>query len=111
MSESTRPSASVSADRELRMELETPIAIAMATAVPPAIEPQATEQRHLIRDSFNELWRYRELLYFFAWRDVKVRYRQAVMGAAWAVMQPLFTMIIFTLIFGKMAHMPSNGIP
>jgi lipopolysaccharide transport system permease protein len=111
MFESSRPSASVSADRELRMELETPIATTMATAVPPAIDPQDTEQRHLIRDSFSELWRYRELLYFFAWRDVKVRYRQAVMGAAWAVMQPLFTMIIFTLIFGKMAHMPSNGIP
>lgn len=58
-----------------------------------------------------EFWRYRELLYFFAWRDIKVRYRQAVMGAAWAVIQPLLNMIVFAFIFGRLAHMPSNGIP
>lgn len=58
-----------------------------------------------------ELWKYRELLYFLAWRDVKVRYRQAVLGAAWAVIQPLFAMIIFTLFFGKLARMPSDGVP
>ena len=62
-------------------------------------------------ESIGELWRYRELLYFFAWRDIKVRYRQAALGAAWAVIQPLFSMIIFTLIFGRLAHMPSDGIP
>jgi lipopolysaccharide transport system permease protein len=58
-----------------------------------------------------ELWRYRELLYFFAWREIKVRYRQAAFGVAWAVIQPLFTMIIFTLLFGRLARMPSEGIP
>ena len=58
-----------------------------------------------------ELWRYRELLYFFAWRDIKVRYRQAALGAAWALLQPVITMIMFTLLFGKLAHLPSNGIP
>jgi lipopolysaccharide transport system permease protein len=58
-----------------------------------------------------ELWRYRELLYFFALREVKLRYRQAAFGVAWAVMQPLFGMIVFTLIFGKMAGMPSDGVP
>ena len=58
-----------------------------------------------------EFWRYRELLYFFAWRDIKVRYRQAVMGAAWAVIQPLLNMIVFAFIFGRLAKMPSNGIP
>jgi lipopolysaccharide transport system permease protein len=63
------------------------------------------------RDYIKELWRYRELLYFFAWREIKLRYRQAALGAAWAVIQPLFTMILFTLVFGRLAHMPSDGIP
>lgn len=58
-----------------------------------------------------EFWRYRELLYFLAWRDVKVRYKQAALGASWAVIQPLLTMIIFTLFFGGLARVPSDGIP
>jgi lipopolysaccharide transport system permease protein len=57
------------------------------------------------------LWAYRELLYFLTWRDVKVRYKQTVLGAAWAVIQPLFTMIVFSIFFGKLAHLPSEGIP
>lgn len=64
-----------------------------------------------MRSFLSELWRYRELLYFFAWRDVKLRYRQAALGVAWAVIQPLFGMIIFTLFFGNLARMPSDGIP
>lgn len=59
----------------------------------------------------SELYRYRELLYFFAWRDVKVRYKQATLGAAWAIMQPLFTMLVFTLFFGRFAGVPSGGVP
>ena len=62
-------------------------------------------------DFISELWRYRELLYFFAWREIKLRYRQAAFGAAWAVIQPLFNMIIFTLLFGRLAKVPSDGIP
>ena len=58
-----------------------------------------------------ELWEYRELLYFLTWRDVKVRYKQTVLGAAWAIIQPLFTMVIFSFFFGKLARMPSDGIP
>lgn len=58
-----------------------------------------------------ELWHFRELLYFLAWRDVKVRYKQAAFGAAWAIIQPLFTMLIFTFFFGRMASIPSDGIP
>lgn len=58
-----------------------------------------------------ELWRFRELLYFLAWRDIKVRYTQAMLGATWALIQPLFTMLIFTFFFGKLAKMPSDGIP
>ena len=61
--------------------------------------------------SLAECWQHRELLYFFAWRDIKVRYRQAVLGTAWAVLQPLLNMIMFAVIFGRLAHMPSNGIP
>src|SRR5512143_736904 len=58
-----------------------------------------------------DLWEYRELLYFLVWRDIKVRYKQTVLGAAWAVIQPLFTMFVFSLFFGKLAKMPSDGIP
>ena len=58
-----------------------------------------------------EIWAYRELLYFLVWRDIKVRYKQTALGAAWAVIQPLFTMIVFSLFFGKLAKVPSDGIP
>lgn len=58
-----------------------------------------------------ELWDYRELLYFLTWRDVKVRYKQTALGAAWAIIQPLFMMLIFSLFFGRLAKMPSDGIP
>jgi len=61
--------------------------------------------------NLRELWAYRELLYFFTWRDIKVRYKQTLFGFAWAVMQPLFTMIIFSLFFGALAKIPSEGIP
>src|SRR5262245_785425 len=57
------------------------------------------------------LWAYRELLYFLTWRDVKVKYKQTALGAAWAVIQPLFTMIIFSIFFGKLASLPQDGIP
>lgn len=60
---------------------------------------------------FRELWEYRELLYFFVWRDIKVRYRQTVMGALWAIIQPFFTMVIFSLFFGRLAKIPSDGLP
>ena len=59
----------------------------------------------------DELWEYRELLYFLTWRDIKVRYKQTVLGAAWAIIQPFFTMVVFSLFFGKLAKMPSDGIP
>jgi lipopolysaccharide transport system permease protein len=57
------------------------------------------------------LWAYRELLYFLTWRDVKIRYKQTVLGAIWAILQPLLTMLIFTLFFGQLAGVPSDGIP
>lgn len=59
----------------------------------------------------DELWSYRELLYFFVWRDVKVRYKQTLLGASWAVLQPLLTMLVFTIFFGRMAGVGSEGVP
>jgi len=61
--------------------------------------------------NFKELWQYRELIYFLTWRDIKVRYKQAVLGVAWAVLQPLLTMVIFTVIFGVLLETPSQGLP
>src|SRR2546430_906577 len=59
----------------------------------------------------HELWEYRELLYFLIWRDVKVRYKQTALGAAWAIIQPFFTMVVFSLFFGQLAKVPSDGVP
>ena len=64
--------------------------------------------RHL---NLQELWKYRELLFYLSWRDIKVRYKQTVLGAAWAIIQPFMTMVVFSLFFGKLAKMPSDGIP
>src|SRR5882672_4425786 len=58
-----------------------------------------------------ELWEYRELLYFLTWRDIKVRYKQTALGAAWAIIQPVFMMMVFSLFFGRLAKVPSDGIP
>jgi len=60
---------------------------------------------------FKELWAARELLYFFVWRDVKIRYKQTAIGAAWAVLQPFMTMVVFSLFFGTLAKIPSHGLP
>jgi len=89
-------------------------------AVP--LEAQATEEasrpvlriqpsRGWVSLKLKELWEYRELVYFLIWRDVKVRYKQTALGAAWAIVQPLFTMLVFSLFFGRLAKMPSDGIP
>lgn len=59
----------------------------------------------------DELWEYRELLYFLTWRDIKVRYKQTVLGATWAIVQPFLTMVVFSLFFGNLAKIPSDGIP
>ncbi|MCC5022275.1 MAG: ABC transporter permease [Candidatus Synoicihabitans palmerolidicus] len=70
------------------------------------IEADRTE-RHYWRD----IWRYRELLGFLAWRDIKVRYKQAVLGARWALIQPIVTTVVFTVLFGNLAKMPDGGVP
>jgi lipopolysaccharide transport system permease protein len=79
-------------------------AIATPTTV---IEPR----QRLLRFELGAVWDYRELLYFLVWRDVKLRYAQTAMGAAWAVVQPVLTMVIFTIIFSYWTHIPSDGIP
>src|SRR5437879_13699279 len=61
--------------------------------------------------NLREVWEYRELLYFFVWRDLKIRYKQTAIGAAWAVLQPFLTMIVFSLFFGALARIPSHGLP
>ena len=68
-------------------------------------------RRHLFDLDLAAIWAYRELLYFLVWRDLKVRYKQTVIGAGWVVIQPLMTMAIFTVIFGNFAKIPSDGLP
>jgi lipopolysaccharide transport system permease protein len=75
--------------------------------VPELVLEAGRADRHYWRD----LWRYRELLFFLAWRDVKVRYKQAALGAAWALVQPIVTMIVFTFVFSKLAGMPAGNVP
>jgi lipopolysaccharide transport system permease protein len=79
----------------------------------PTAQPllRITPPRHALDVNLREIWDYRELLYFFVWRDIKVRYKQTAIGAAWAVLQPFLTMIVFSLFFGKLARMPSYGLP
>ena len=67
--------------------------------------------KSLISIDFNELWKFRDLFYIFVWRDIKVRYKQTVLGILWAIFQPLFTMLIFTIFFGRLAKVPSDNIP
>ncbi len=61
--------------------------------------------------NLKELWAFRELIFFLTWRDVKVRYKQTALGAAWAIIQPLFTMVVFTIFFGRLAKVPSDNVP
>src|SRR5229473_2053128 len=78
-------------------------------AAPPLL--RIAPPRGWLELNLREIWQYRELLYFFVWRDLKVRYKQTAIGAAWAVLQPFLTMLIFSLFFGKLAKIPSNGLP
>lgn len=96
---------------QLRQGLQTP-----AASVPEVLQQQP--HRRVIQAStgwarleLGELWTFRELLFFLTWRDVKVRYKQTALGAAWAILQPFLTMVVFSLFFGKLAKVPSNGLP
>ena len=96
--------------------------MASLTAPPPAMPPLAAcaalpvtvriePPRGWFDLRLHEVWEYRELLYFFVWRDVKVRYKQTLVGVAWVILQPLLTMAVFTIFFGKLAKLPSQGLP
>ncbi|MDO8495061.1 MAG: ABC transporter permease [bacterium] len=76
-----------------------------------ATETIIRPKKHLSWEDFKELWQYRELLYFFTWRDIKVRYKQTIIGVGWAVFQPFMTMVVFSIFFGHFAKMPSEGVP
>jgi len=67
--------------------------------------------RGWVLPQMRDIWAYRELLYFLVWRDLKVRYKQTVLGILWAIIQPFFLMVIFSIFFGKLAKIPSEGIP
>lgn len=83
-----------------------------ATTLDPAlVVTRIRPSRGWVSLKLDELWEYRELLYFLVWRDVKVRYKQTVLGAAWAILQPLLTMVVFSLFFGKLGKIPSDGLP
>ena len=86
-----------------------------AEAALPRGEPVPTiiirPPRKWVPIDFKELWQYHELLYFFTWRDVKVRYKQTGLGFAWAIIQPLFMMVVFSVFFGRLAGIPSEGVP
>jgi lipopolysaccharide transport system permease protein len=84
------------------------------TAPPTSLEAPVVRidaQRRWLALDLTELWAYRDLIYFFVWRDIKVRYKQTVIGAAWAVLQPVLTMLVFSLFFGRLAKIPSRGLP
>ena len=67
--------------------------------------------RGLFELRLREVWAYRELLYFFVWRDVKIRYKQTAIGVLWVVLQPILNMLVFTLVFGRLAKLPSDSLP
>jgi lipopolysaccharide transport system permease protein len=69
------------------------------------------ETGHIQRNYWRDIWHYRELFYFLAWRDILVRYKQTAIGLAWSIIRPLLTMVVFTFVFGRLAKLPSNGIP
>lgn len=83
------------------------------SALPPVARPltEIRPRSGLFDLDLGAVWRYRELLYFLVWREVKIRYKQAGLGVAWAILQPLMTVIIFTVIFGLFARFPSDGLP
>jgi len=94
-------------------ESQRPIAASRtpSRAAPGTLHIRIVPSRGWVPLDLGALWQYRELLYFLAWRDIKVRYKQTALGAAWAILQPFLTMVVFTIFFGRLAHMPSNGIP
>ena len=107
MATTTTPPSSASGSLAAAKAAAAAMPLAAHAAVTVRIEPP----RGLLELRLRELWEYRELLYFFVWRDVKVRYKQTVIGVAWVILQPLMTMGVFTIFFGRLAKLPSEGLP
>ncbi len=84
-----------------------------AVATSGAAIPELVEigRARTVAQTLGELWRDRELLYFLVWKDIKVKYKQTALGVAWVILQPLMGMLLFTLLFGKVAKLPSDGLP
>jgi lipopolysaccharide transport system permease protein len=85
--------------------------VAVATKLPESPVVRIEARRRWLALDLGEVWAYRDLAYFFVWRDIKVRYKQTLIGAAWAILQPVLTMLVFSLFFGKLAKIPSQGLP
>jgi lipopolysaccharide transport system permease protein len=96
---------------EERVEQHPATAIALARPATDLPMIRIEPSKGWVSLKLRELWEYRELLYFLTWRDIKVRYKQTVLGAAWAVIRPFCTMVVFSVFFGKLAQIPSDGIP
>jgi lipopolysaccharide transport system permease protein len=94
-----------------KQSLNEPAAFPPRGSAPPVPHLTLEAESQGLRLNLREIWEYRELLVFLAWRDVKVRYRQTALGAAWAILQPLVAMVIFSVVFGQLAKLPSDGIP
>ena len=108
----SRPSSTVPPGTRLEREILNVTSNATAQTVPPEVaitDIRPTRGAASLR--LGELWSYRELAYFLVWRDVKVRYKQTVLGAAWAVLQPTLTMVVFSIFFGRLAGVDSGGLP
>src|SRR5436305_6639977 len=80
---------------------------AMSASEPLVLKPASGWQALNLRD----VWRYRELLFFFVWRDIKVRYKQTVLGVLWVLIRPVLSVLMFSVVFGRLAKLPSEGIP
>src|SRR5262245_23325070 len=103
--------AYVTADQPLTAQDAQPQDTARKDRGSPQVSVRIEPARALLDLRLREAWAYRELLYFFVWRDVKVRYKQTAIGVAWVVLQPLLSMGVFTLFFGRLAKLPWGGLP
>src|SRR5215813_4502596 len=88
---------------------QSDVAFPLHAGTPPAIRIEPP--RGVFELRLREVWAYRELLYFFVWRDVKIRYKQTAIGVLWVILQPVLNMLVFTLFFGRLARLPSDGLP
>src|SRR5437660_793709 len=85
--------------------------VATRISAPPLPVKVIEPSRSWVPLNLMEIWEYRDLLYLLVWRELKVRYKQTILGFLWATIQPFFTMVVFSVVFGRLAHLPSDGLP